>query len=89
MTLPLRSAGPGVASFGTKWALKIYGLRATRAICCLMVSGIMYEVRESWTDERMDDFDALQQTLLRVGAAMVVGLIGVMATLIAAIATQL
>ncbi len=92
----------------------------------------MYEMRETWTDGRMDDFakhvnqrfdavddrfeavnrrfdsidrrfeavnrrfdgldarfDALQQTLLRVGAAMVVGLIGVMATLIGVIATQL
>src|SRR6476646_332872 len=42
-------------SLDTKTRQKIYKARATRAMCCLRISGIMYDVRESWTDARLDD----------------------------------
>lgn len=68
-------------------------------------------MRQSWTDERLDDlsqrmdngfarvgadlralssrFDALQRTMLQVGAAMIVALIGVMATVVGLAITQI
>jgi ribosomal protein RSM22 (predicted rRNA methylase) len=71
----------------------------------------MEAMRQSWTDERLDDlaqrmdngfarvdadlralnarFDALQRTLLQVGAGLGAGLLTVIAALLGLIATQL
>ena len=53
---PARARGQaGGDSFAAKLIQKIF-VACTCATCCLLESGIMYNVRESWTDERMDDF---------------------------------